>query len=210
MCKSYHRLTCKHPFHGLVFVSPNASKYKQTLLTKTCVWRQVIYWYRCGQRHIYFEKSNQPQKLLVGLDKHPLEYSIPPEFMYMCANSGPAFCDPVDCSPPGSSLHGISQARILERVAMLSSRGSSRPRDWALVSCIAGRFFTTRDALLLTVGNDTCVPTLLLAGFQDYCREWQQADLSCFFLFLNSRMMRMVFFWFQAVSGQFSDWRILE
>ena len=186
---------------------PNINKLSSL---ETCVWRQVIYWYRCGQRHIYFEKSNQPQELLAGLDKHPLEYSILPEFTYMCAKSGPAFCDPVDCSPPGSSLHGISQARVLEGVAMLSSRGSSQPGDWALVSCIAGRLFTTRDALLLSGGNDTCVLTLLLDGFQDCCLEWQQADLGCFFLFLNSRMMRMVFSWFQAVSGQFSDWRILE
>ncbi|CAN0423004.1 unnamed protein product [Rangifer tarandus platyrhynchus] len=38
-------------------------------------------------------------------------------------------CDPVDCSPPGSSVHGTLHARIRERVAMPSSRGSSRPRD---------------------------------------------------------------------------------
>ena len=37
-------------------------------------------------------------------------------------------CDPVDCSPPGSSVHGISQARILETIAISSSRGSSRPK----------------------------------------------------------------------------------
>ena len=39
-------------------------------------------------------------------------------------------CDPMDCSRPGSSVHGILHARILERVAMPSSRGSSQPRDW--------------------------------------------------------------------------------
>ena len=38
-------------------------------------------------------------------------------------------CDPMDCTPPGSSVHGISQARTLEWTAMPSSRGSSRPRD---------------------------------------------------------------------------------
>ena len=52
-------------------------------------------------------------------------------------------CNPADCSPPGSSVHGISQARILEWVATSSSRGSSRPRDWTQVSSIAGRLFTT-------------------------------------------------------------------
>ena len=55
--------------------------------------------------------------------------------------SCPTLCDPVDCSPPGSSVHGILQARILEWVAISFSRGSSRPRDWTQVSCIAGRRF---------------------------------------------------------------------
>ena len=51
-------------------------------------------------------------------------------------------CDPMDCSPPGSSVHGILQARILEWVAMPFSRGSSRPRDGTCisgVSCIGRR-----------------------------------------------------------------------
>ena len=47
--------------------------------------------------------------------------------------------DPIDCGPPGSSVHGILQARTLERVAMPSSRGSSRPRDQTLVSCTGRR-----------------------------------------------------------------------
>ena len=58
-------------------------------------------------------------------------------------------CDPVDCSPPGSSVHGILQARIVERVAISFSRGSSRPRDQTQVSRIAGRCFNlwaTREA----------------------------------------------------------------
>ena len=50
--------------------------------------------------------------------------------------------DPMDCRPPGSSVHGISQARILEWVAMPSSRGSSQPRDQNQNLCIVGRFFT--------------------------------------------------------------------
>ena len=56
---------------------------------------------------------------------------------------------PVDCSLPGSSVHGILQVRILERVAMPSSRASSQPRDQTQVSLTAGGFFTiwaTREA----------------------------------------------------------------
>ena len=56
----------------------------------------------------------------------------------------------MDCSPPGSSVHGIIQARILEWSAIAFSRGSSLTRYWTRVSCFAARFFTiwaTREAL---------------------------------------------------------------
>ena len=51
-------------------------------------------------------------------------------------------CDPVDCSLPGASVHGILQARILEWVAIFPSWGSSQPRDQTHISCTVGRFFT--------------------------------------------------------------------
>ena len=51
-------------------------------------------------------------------------------------------CDPMDCSLPGSSIHGIFQARILEWVDISFSRRSSPPRDWTRVSNIVGRCFT--------------------------------------------------------------------
>ena len=54
----------------------------------------------------------------------------------------PTLYDPMGCSPPVSSVHGIFQARILEWVAIPFSRGSSRLGDWKPVSYIAGRFFT--------------------------------------------------------------------
>ena len=47
------------------------------------------------------------------------------------------FCDPTDCSRPGSSVHGILQSRILEWVAMPSSRGSSQPRGQTCISSIS-------------------------------------------------------------------------
>ena len=59
------------------------------------------------------------------------------------------FCNPMDCSPPGSCVHGVLQARILEWVAISSSRGSSWPRDQTHISCI-GRMvlycWATREA----------------------------------------------------------------
>ena len=65
------------------------------------------------------------------------------------AQSCPTLCDPMDCSPPGSLVHGIFQAWILEWVAVSFSRGSSWPRDRTQVSRIVGRRFTvwaTREA----------------------------------------------------------------
>ena len=56
--------------------------------------------------------------------------------------SCPTLCDPTDCSPPGFSVHGILQARILECIAIPFSRGSSQPRDQTQVSHIAGDPFT--------------------------------------------------------------------
>ena len=63
---------------------------------------------------------------------------------YCCLVTKPrlALWDPMDCSLPGSSVHGILQARILEWVAISLSRGSFQHRDWTYVSCIAGGFFT--------------------------------------------------------------------
>ena len=58
--------------------------------------------------------------------------------------SCPTLCDHMDCSPPGSSVHGILQARILEWVDILLSRGPSWPRNQTQVSCIAGRFLICR------------------------------------------------------------------
>ena len=51
-------------------------------------------------------------------------------------------CDPVDYGPPGSSVRGILQARILEWEAIPSSKGSSHPRNQTWVSCTVGRFFS--------------------------------------------------------------------
>ena len=67
------------------------------------------------------------------------------EVLCLCAKlfqSCPTLYDPMDCSLPGSSVHGTLQARILEWVAIPLSRGSSRPRDRTWVSCFAGGFFT--------------------------------------------------------------------
>ena len=71
---------------------------------------------------------------------YTLELSV--EAKVLVDQSCQTLCDPVDYTPPGSSVHGILQARMLEWVAVPSSRGSCRPRDQSRVSRTAGRFFT--------------------------------------------------------------------
>ena len=80
----------------------------------------------------------------------------------------PTLCNPLDCSLPGSSVHGILQARILEWVAISFSRGSSRPRDRTRVSHIVGRRFNlwaTREETHLLLLYWLC-QSLWLCGSQ--------------------------------------------
>ena len=75
-------------------------------------------------------------------------------------------CNPMDCRLPGSSVHGIFQARILEWVAIPFSKGSSQPRDWTRVYCTSGRFFTIwatregRENMCLNTLENTYLNTL--------------------------------------------------
>ena len=108
----------------------------------------------------------------------------------MCAQSCLTLCDSVDCSPPGSSVHGILQARILDWVAMSCSRGSSWPRDrtrasfaflhWQADSlplhCHPGSPFMHSSRLQsmgsLRVGHDWAT-SLSLFTFLHWRRKWQ-------------------------------------
>ena len=68
---------------------------------------------------------------------------IPLDVVCVLSQSCPILGKPMDCSPPGSSVHVISQARILEWVATFYSKESSWPRGLTYISCIDRRFFTT-------------------------------------------------------------------
>ena len=76
----------------------------------------------------------------------------------MCAQSCPTLCNPLDCSPPGSSINGTLQARILEWVAMPFSSRSSQPRDQTCVFCIGREILY----LLSHQGNPRLLLTLSL------------------------------------------------
>ena len=92
-------------------------------------------------------KTHVPLCLQGGVWRMPLEGHPSPGTWgspgSLCAQSCLTLYDPMDCnSPPGSSVHGISQARMWEWVAISSSRGSSQPRGQTCISFLAGRFFT--------------------------------------------------------------------
>ena len=75
-----------------------------------------------------------------------------PFILYVCVlvtQSCPDLCDPIDCSPPGSSVHEILEARILEWVAVPFSRASSWPGDQTRGSCTVGGFFSIWATILL-------------------------------------------------------------
>ena len=93
-------------------------------------------------------------------------------------------CNPLDCSLPGSSVHGILQARILEWVAMLSFRRSSLPRDWTsfpVSPVLAGGFFTTEP-------HGTILVKLIVSYLYWWISQWPNvpsALLSILSIFLN-------------------------
>ena len=87
--------------------------------------------------------------------------------------------DPMDCTLPGSSIHGIFQASVLEWVAISFSRESSRPRDETQVSCIVGRRFTVWARKGHKVGVWINLP--------NYYQTLPTGCIQCHSLFLTSR-----------------------
>ena len=86
--------------------------------------------------------GQQPTRLLRPWNSPGKNTGVGCRSFSTCASLYPTLWGPIDCSPPGSSVHGIFQARILAWVAIFSSKGSSQLRDQNLVSCIADGFST--------------------------------------------------------------------
>ena len=96
-----------------------------------------------------------------------------------CAQSCPTPCDPMDCSPPSSSVHGIFQARMLEEAAIPFSRGSSRPGDQTCIFCDSGTesgFFFIFIHLFGCVRSYSILRDLLL-WLQDSPVAWAQLQV---------------------------------
>ena len=110
--KSSHSTPCPAHLPSQRPLAPSRQPSRQGALSPTCGWL------------VDFKESRKEKK----------ESEV--------TQSCPTLCDPMDCSPPGSPVHGIFQARILEWAAISFSRGPSQPRDRTQVSGIAGKFFT--------------------------------------------------------------------
>ena len=95
------------------------------------------------------------------------------------------FCNAMDCSLPGSSVCGISQARILEYIAISSSRESSCPRDWTHVFCISciGKWilyhWVTWEAQELNKASESQVSSVLGRGWQSVASHWRDPLFNC-------------------------------
>ena len=104
-----------------------------------------------------------------------------PWTVVLAAQSCLTLCNPTDCSPPGSSVRGILQARILQWVAIPFSGGSSWHRDGTWVSCTAGRFFTiwaTGKSLIDEWRNQTQYYLWHHIIILSHVKEWS-VDRSC-------------------------------
>ena len=109
---------------------------------------------------MYLYVSGRPGVLQsMGSQRVSYDWTTEGEVAQWC----PTLCNPMNCSLPASSIHGIFQARILEWFAISFSRGSSWPRDWTWVFHIAGRLFTiwaTRESLTGQLNNNRCLKNL--------------------------------------------------
>ena len=146
----------------------------QTLISYiSCIGRQVLYqWHHLGSPHVIIihlskhamnsTKSKSKRKLCMDfgwITVYGIGSCLVTNISFLwseVAQSCPTLFNPVDCSPPGSFVHGILQARILEWIAISFSRGPSWPRDRTQVSHIAGRHFNlgaTRESVILKIRN---------------------------------------------------------
>ena len=104
-----------------------------------------------------------------SLKKFLLVMAVDCAVLCLVSQSCLTLCDPMVCSLPGSSVHGMLPARILDWVAYPFSRGSSQPKDQTGVSCIAGRFFTcwaTREAFATPVQSSPYPWVMVLSSMK--------------------------------------------
>ena len=130
---------------SLLIFNPSGSPTHSTLSWKILQFPLEIAGFRSPDTQTYTDKHTALNR--------PSVYDVIVLCMCVCwsevAQWCPTLCDPTDCSPPGPSVQGLLQARILEWVAISFPRGSTRPRDRTCISSTSGRLLTiwaTREA----------------------------------------------------------------
>ena len=106
-------------------------------------------------------------------------------------------CDPMDCSPPGSYVHGILQARILKWVAISYSRATPRPRDQSWLSCIIGRFLPSESPEKL-------------AGFFTTSATWEAPQRSNYITITFWLLFPLIALWSTRVFSHYILWHIVD
>ena len=130
---SYHLKSFQEPQWCLCYSLQNTSS----------VWNK--YWSSSQEHQVWGRQILPWEAVLLPEPVFQCRFHEPPPSPSLCSDPSKrvhpqlcsTFCDPMDSSLPGSSAHDILQARILVWVAISSSRGSSRPRDWTCISCVS-------------------------------------------------------------------------
>ena len=133
---------------------------------------------------------------LIYIHSYQTLFALAKNVCVLVAQLCPTFCDPMDCSQPDSSAHGILQARILEWVAIPFSGGSSWPRDWIQVSCLTGRFFTIwarYSRLFLYPACPLLWKQPFLQRFPVLLIRYEYLSVGCAYCYLNVIASRFVF-----------------
>ena len=139
--------------------------------------------------------------------------SISHSVKVLVAQSCLTLCEPMDYSLPGSSVHGVFQARTLEWVVIPFSRGSSWPRDWTQVSCTAGKFYLSHQEMgsgevgdiqhsvegTLAQGSYPLskLGKAMIPMFSDGC--WHSLDTTCYYFSIMSSHARSLRIWLQTL-----------
>ena len=135
-------------------------------------------WPQKLNRHFFFQRrqmnSQQVHEKVLNISKSSEKYKSRPwrvntsyllECCCLVTKLCPALCDSMDCRPPGSSVHGISQARILKWVAISFSREFSQPMDWIyattknkiMKTAVKCFFFNSRKYLYSSIYPETSI-----------------------------------------------------
>ena len=118
-------------------------------------------------------------------------------FLSVCVQACLTLCDSMDWGLPGSSVQGISQARILKWVAISFSRGFSKIRDWTWVSCIGKwilyHWASWKALLSLMQGHKSLKIPQNISGSREICSTWTHLQVSQISYMQHPRLLSFFF-----------------